>query len=489
MTNPYQPGRLVVSSSRPLGALVSYLRARTGVHLGVSGAPSASPSEHVLRLPAGVSVTALAARVAKLPGIAYAVPDFQAFVARAWYPNDPGTAGHPHGWERLQWNFMPAAGVNAPQAWGNLISDHRPGAQGVVIAVLDSGVAYRNWGRFKRSPDFSTTRFVAPCDLVAGSLRGTRCTDRFALDRLGHGTFVAGEIAESTNNGFGLTGLAYGASIMPVRVLDASGAGTASTIAAGIRYAVAHGARVINLSVEFPPGTTSEQIPELVAAIAYAHAHGAVLVAAAGNDYGSSLDYPAADPNVISVGATTLDRCLAAYSDTGHGLDLVAPGGGGDANSPHNPRCHPARNLPDVYQMTFPNEVGTATSANVDAFAIQGGWFGTSMAAPAVSAAAAMVIASGVLGQHPTPDAVLARLEATARRLSPIVPDEAYGYGLINIGAATASGGPLAPVSTVTTTTATTTTTTTTPTTPITSTATETTALSSTEPVSPRPGP
>src|SRR4030081_499665 len=120
---------------------------------------------------------------------------------------------------------------------------HRPGGRGVVGAVLDTGVAYRDWRRVRRSPDFTGTRFVAPYDFAAGN--------PYPLDREGHGTFVTGMIAESTNNGIVLTGLAYGAKIMPVRVLDAIGNGDSATIGRGIRYAVAHGARVINLSLEF----------------------------------------------------------------------------------------------------------------------------------------------------------------------------------------------------------------------------------------------
>jgi serine protease len=282
-------------------------------------------------------------------------------------------------------------------------------------------------------------KFVDPCDLIDGTIRDGRCTDPYALDRESHGTFVAGTIAESTNNHFGLTGLAYEATIMPVRVLDAQGNGAASTIAAGIRYAVREGAQVINLSIEFSPGTTSGQIPDVVSAVAYAHNHGVVVVGAAGNDEHTSIDYPAALPDVISVGATTRDRCLAVYSDVGRGLNLVAPGGGDDAASVPGSVCHPARNLPDIYQMTFNNP------ANPGDFSLPSGWYGTSMAAPAVSGAAAMVIASRVLGQHPTPTAVLDRLEATARPLGAGRPNNDYGYGLLDIGAATRKGGPLKP--------------------------------------------
>ncbi len=117
----------------------------------------------------------------------------------------------------MQWNFLPGAGVDAPQAWANLIADGRPGGRGVVVAILDTGVAYRRWHQFRKSPDFAGTQVRRPLRLRGGN--------RFPLDREGHGTFVAGTVAEATNNGFGLTGLAYGASIMPVRVLDRHGWG------------------------------------------------------------------------------------------------------------------------------------------------------------------------------------------------------------------------------------------------------------------------
>ena len=133
------------------------------------------------------------------------------------------------------------------------------------MAILDTGVAYRRWGRFRRSPDFNRTHFIDPYDFLAHT--------PYPLDRNGHGTFVAGTVAESTNNGRGLTGLAYEATIMPVRVLNASGWGDAATISKGIRYAVNHGAQVINLSLEFDPSVTSAQIPGIISALGYAHRH------------------------------------------------------------------------------------------------------------------------------------------------------------------------------------------------------------------------
>jgi serine protease len=440
----YVPGEVVVASEPPVASAAAVIRSATGTEVHAANAGAPAPFVQVVQLPRGASVAAAAARFAQLPGIAYAVPNYIAHAAGSpapygpppsgtpdWFPNDTGNSRRSRGWEELQWNFLSSAGVNAPQAWANLNADRRPGASRVVVAVLDTGVAFRNWETFTESPDFVGTRFVAPCDLVAGKIFHGICTDPYALDREGHGTFVAGEIGEATNNHYGLTGLAYGASIMPVRVLDVNGDGEASTIALGIRYAAQHGASVINLSLEFSIGVTAREIPDIISAIAYAHRHNVVVVAAAGNDSSDQIAYPAQAPDVISVGATTLDRCLADYSNIGSGLDLVAPGGGDDSSALTDPDCQPERNLPDIYQMTFND------SSRPDDFSLPSGWFGTSMAAPQVAAAAAMVIASGVLGRHPTPNQILARLEQTAEPLGGTPPNANYGYGLLNIGAAT----------------------------------------------------
>jgi serine protease len=366
-------------------------------------------------------------RLQTVPGVAYAVPNYRAHIAGSFIPNDPGRSHRRAGWEKMQWNFLPGVGVDAPGAWSNLIADRRSGGRGVTIAVLDTGVAYRSWRNFARSPDFRRTRFVAPFDFVAGN--------RLPLDREGHGTFIAGEIAETTNNGYGLTGLAYGASIMPVRVLAADGTGDAATIAHGIRYAVNHHAQVINLSLEFELGITARDIPDIISAIEYAHRHGVVVVGAAGNDEAPRIAYPARAPGVIAVGATTRDRCLAWYSDAGHGLSLVAPGGDYDATLPSDASCHPDRNLPAIYQLTF------VDASHPRRFGYPGGIYGTSMAAAEVAATAALVIASGVLGPHPSPSAILDRLEQTAEPLGDSRrPNADYGWGLLNAEAATAPG-------------------------------------------------
>ncbi len=346
-------------------------------------------------------------------------------------PDDTGIAGEggaPGDWQLAQWNFAGQFGVNAPEAWANVASEGAPGGKGVIVAVLDTGVAYANRGRFRRSPDFSKYAFVKGYDFVDNS--------PYPNDRNGHGTFVAGTIAEATNNDYGLTGLAFAARIMPVRVLNGEGEGDATTIAKGVRFAVSHGARVINLSLEFSPGVTARDIPELMEALRYAYRRGVVVVAAAGNEGHAAIAYPAKAPHVIAVGATTEHGCLANYSNDGPGLTLVAPGGGADADLPGDPNCHPEEPPGrDVFQMTF-------TGSSPRRFGFPDGYEGTSMATPHVAATVALIIAGHVLGRKPTVAQITQRLRATARKLGGPGDSDLYGAGLLDAGAATAPGGP-----------------------------------------------
>jgi serine protease len=388
----------------------------------------------VLLLRKGVSVQGALASLRRRHCVLWAQPDYVAHATSTGYvPDDPGLGRVPGGWQLLQWNFLSPFGVGAPAAWTNLISDGHPGGRGVTVAVLDTGIAYENRGRFLRSPDFEASQFVSGHDFIADN--------HHPDDRNGHGTFVAGTIAEATNNGRGLTGLAYGVKVMPVRVLDASGEGDASTIAKGVRFAVSHGAKVINLSLEFSAEVSASEVPELISALAYAHRHGVVIVAAAGNEGSTDVPYPARDKFAIAVGASTEHGCLADYSNYGRRIDLVAPGGGADANLPEDLDCRPSGPPGrDVYQETF-------MGASPRIFGFPNGYEGTSMAAPIVSATAALVIASGLLGQDPAPAAVRWRLEQTARHLGGERDASDYGHGLIDAAAATAPGGPGVPAS------------------------------------------
>jgi len=332
----------------------------------------------------------------------------------------------------MQWNFAGPYGVDAPDAWGNLIAAGRPGGAGVTIAVLDTGVAYANHPPFRRSPDLPAARFVRGWDFVDD--------DPYPDDHNGHGTHVTSTIAEATNNGYGLTGLAYGARIMPVRVLDAGGAGDPATIARGVRFAADHGAKVINLSFNFSPTVGPERIPALLQAINHAYARGSLVVAAAGNEHAPVVAYPARARHVVGVGATTEHGCTARFTNAGPGLDVVAPGGGRDAAVADDARCAPALPSRAIYQVTLdPRAPGR--------FTIPPDYVGTSMATPHVAAIAALVVASGVIGADPSPGAIRERLERTARDLGRPGPDARYGFGLVDAAAATAPGPPIAATS------------------------------------------
>jgi serine protease len=421
----YAPGQIVVkyATATPPVARTATARAAGAVDPVVVAAHT-----RLLRLAPDVSVATALRRLRGRHDVLWAVPDYVAHEAGGLIPNDPGEGHAPGDWQELQWNFIGQFGVNAPEAWANVAADGAPGGKGVIVAVLDTGVAYANRGRFRRSPDFSRYGFVQGYDFVA--------RDRFPNDHNGHGTFVAGTIAEATNNHYGLTGLAFATRIMPVRVLDGQGEGDASTIAEGIFFAVRHGARVINLSLEFSPGVTASDIPELLEALRYANRRGVVVVAAAGNEGHSAIAYPARAGSVIAVGATTEHGCLADYSNDGPGLTLVAPGGGADADLPGDPNCRPEQPAGrDIYQMTF-------TGSSPRRFGLPSGYEGTSMASPHVAATAALIISSGVLGRRPTPAQITARLRATARRLGGGGDERLYGAGLVDAAAATAPGGP-----------------------------------------------
>jgi serine protease len=299
------------------------------------------------------------------------------------------------------------------------------------VAVLDTGVAYSDRGRFTRSPDLRTSRFVRGYDFVDG--------DRYPNDLNGHGTHVASTIAENVDNGIGVTGLAYGATIMPVRVLDRYGEGDSAAIARGIRFAVMRHVDIVNLSFEFDRSIGRGQIPDILDALRFARRRGVLVIAASGNSASRSIAYPARAHDVLSVGATTEHGCVAEYSNGGPTLDLVAPGGGPDAAIDGDANCHPTDQPGrDIVQMTF-------RRSNPHWFGLPGSYTGTSMAAPHVSATAALVIASGIIGPDPSPAAVEARLKITARDFGVPGPDDRYGAGLIDAAAATAPPPPPAP--------------------------------------------
>ena len=356
-------------------------------------------------------------------------------LARAAYvPNDTGVAaagGPLGGWASVQWALNGPFGINAPQAWTQASTAGGSGGNGVTVAVLDSGVAYANRGLYRRSPDLATARFVKGHDFVDD--------DAYPNDEFGHGTFVASTIAASANNAYGTVGVAYRARIMPLRVLDFEGRGYPGTIARAIRYAIAHGADIINLSLELYDAPPAPPVPRSVtasrsvrSALGEARRAGVLVVAAAGNSFDARVPGRRYDTLALNVGGTTEHGCLGSYSNHGPGVDVVAPGGGADADLAGDADCQPT--LPsgrDISGVSFP-------TGEPQHFEILPRFRGTSTAAPHVSGVAALVIASKVLGAHPTPAAIEAHLERTARDLGAPGPDRFYGAGLVDATAATA---------------------------------------------------
>lgn len=300
-------------------------------------------------------------------------------VAEKFAVNDP-YAGY-------QWHFNT---VQAPQAW-----TLATGA-GVVVAVLDTGLN-------TAGPD-GINCVTAAKDMV-GSVNGV-------TDVQGHGTHVSGTIAQKTDNGVGVAGLAYGSCVMPVKVLDDTGSGTFADIAAGIHYAVDNGARVINMSLGVSARFGLTNDPVMDPALDYANQAGVTVVVAAGNDgFRKNVSYPAIYPTTIAVGATGYNNALASYSNYGKGLDVVAPGGNLSADQNNDGYAD------GVLQETFDS----------NGF---GYWFyqGTSMASPHVAAIAALLISHG---NATTPDEVRAALQDTALDLGSAGKDTKYGYGLV----------------------------------------------------------
>jgi serine protease len=425
----YVPGEVLVRYER--AADQRAIERATGI-----GRPRVvAPHTRVLRIRDGESVAETVRELRARPDVATAVPNVKArLAADGFFPSDPGNSGVEGGWQALQWNFLEGAGVNAPVAWEHLIEAGRSGGRGTVVAVLDTGVAYANRRRFRRSPDFRRSDFVPGYDFVS--------RDRSPNDLNGHGTHVASTIGESTDNDRGVTGLAYGARIMPVRVLDRSGAGDSADITAGIRFAVRHGADVINLSFEFDSGYRQferSEIPDVLAALRYARRRDVLVVAAAGNFGRNAISYPARYRSVMAVGGTTEHACRADYSNVGRRLDIMAPGGGADARD--DPACPAdAPRGRDIFQMTYPwawRDDAPRTASSYRRFGLPHRFHGTSMAAPHVSATAALVIASGVLGRDPTPWEIEQRLEATAIDGGPEGWDRTYGAGRLDAAAAT----------------------------------------------------
>ena len=391
-TASYVPGEILVKYHR---GVASQQAAAAQAQLGASViSTNQQIGFNLLSIPASSTVEDMVAAFQSLPEVEYAEPNY---IASAFMtPNDP--------YYVYQWH-MPM--INTGLAW-----DQSTGT-GVVVAVIDCGVAYENYGVYAQAPDLAGTNFVAGWDFVNN--------DSHPNDDNAHGTHVAGTIAQTTNNSLGVTGVAFNCSIMPVKVLDAAGNGTYANIANGIIWAADHGAKVINMSLG---GALSSST--LQNAVIYADGLGVTIVCAAGNAASSAPQYPAAYTQCISVSAIRYDKTLAYYSSYGSTIDICAPGG--DVTIDQNGDGY----VDGVLQQTH-------DGTNYSTFAYYF-YQGTSMACPHVAGVAALLIAKA--GGSLTPAQVRTAVQSTAQDLGSAGWDQQYGYGLVDANAALLSLNP-----------------------------------------------
>lgn len=353
--------------------------------------------------PATDSVEQAVNRFKSDPQVVYAEPDHLRYLQ--FRPNDP---------------FF-------PEQWGNRIMDYESGldiqagsASNVIIAVIDTGVAYEDFQGFRKATDLAGTRFVAGPDLVGNDGH----PNDEGGDGFGHGTFVTTIIAATTNNNFGMAGVAFNATIMPIRVFGRTGGTPDSIVAAAIDAAVDGGAKIINMSLGGPGFSITLQD-----ACRRAYNRGVTQVAAAGNeandpDFNGDADYPAAFPEVIGVAATNMSNGRASYSNPGPSVDVAAPGGDFTRDDDNDGQ-------PDgILGQSFDNNQYTRFQFFIGQ--------GTSFSTPYVSALAALLYARGVT--HP--DAIANTIYYSAVDAGPDGEDNDLGFGVANFRRALEGLGP-----------------------------------------------
>ncbi len=434
----YAPGRVIVKfrdEATPAARLAVMKDVSATANL--DSRPSYADFD-IVRIDPSQDAEAVADAFAKRADVEYAQPAYR--VHTMFVPNDPLYATR-------QWN-LPL--INLERAW-----DLQPQAgSSIVVAVLDTGVAFQNATLIENISGFfddfgvrypalgrvtipysgatqlmAPGRFVAPHDFI--------WDNDMPLDFDGHGTHVTGTIGQLTNDNIGTAGVAFNVKIMPVKVIrtdwdgyfGAPNGGTDDTVARGIRYAADNGANIINMSIgrTAPPATA----PAIESAINYAVSKGVFVAIAGGNDFEENnpveviAEIASRVQGAVSVAAVDRAKGHAYYSSTGSWVEIAAPGG--------SERGFGRDGF--VFQQTFDfNFVETfllpVSEYRAPRFDVFGyiGYIGTSMATPHVAGVAAMMMQQGVT----SPAAIEAALEQFAVDLGSPGRDNTFGFGLVD---------------------------------------------------------
>ncbi len=361
------PGQVVVNfKTRPSTTLIQQFSRAHGLRL----LKSSPMGDMLFQQTTQVATAQVMGRLKQDPYISYAGPN--PIYRHNFTVNDPRSA---------EQKGLGIIGMG--KAWDISLGDPR-----VVIAVIDSGADLDH------------------PDLKPNLVQGYNVISQGATppqDDNGHGTHASGIAAAAADNREGVAGTCPRCKLMPVKALDAEGAGNAFDVAIGIVWAVDHGAQVINMSLGGP-----QSDPTLERAVRYAFSRNVPVIVAAGNETTSELRYPAAIAGVISVGAVDNNRQLASFSNFGSWVTLVAPG------------VQILSTMPTKSVFMTENEGYNTRYDFMD---------GTSMAAP---------IVAGLVGlmrsRHPnlTPAQIKSRLEGTTIDLGTPGFDTSFGHGMIN---------------------------------------------------------